>query len=86
MLNRFEAFNLSMMSKMQNRRAQAAVPMISSVSAKAVPGPSQSHSGGQDVAMADVSVSTSNVQQGAGGTSGTGGPAAAKKKKPKKKK
>jgi len=84
MLNRFEAFNLSMMSKMQNRRsqaqAQAATPMISvAVSAKAVP----AHSGGQEVVMADASPST---VQGAGGASGTGAPAAAKKKKPKKKK
>ncbi|PVG02776.1 signal recognition particle, SRP9/SRP14 subunit [Serendipita vermifera] len=75
MLNRFEAFNLSIMSKMQNRRPQ---PLPTAVTAVAQAPPSTSN---KDVVMADAS-----AVQAASGGSGTAGGAAAKKKKAKKKK
>jgi len=83
MLNRFEAFNLSMMSKMQNRRPQPPQPAIA---ATLRPG-----TGAQlapvtaDVIMADAT-STASQGAGGGGPSGASPAGAAKKKKPKKKK
>jgi hypothetical protein len=75
MLNRFEAFNLAIMSKMQNRRPQ---PLPTAVTGAPQ---AQSSTPNKDVVMTEAAA----VQPGPGG-SGTAGGAAAKKKKPKKKK
>ncbi|KAG8835297.1 hypothetical protein FRC17_004341 [Serendipita sp. 399] len=82
MLNRFEAFNLSIMSKMQNRRPSQAVTSSPSLAgAVAASGTSK------DVPMAETSVPATSDTVQAGSTPGAGpGSAAAKKKKPKKKK
>lgn len=77
MLNRFEAFNLTMMSKMQNRRPQPSVVMGSNLAAAG-----SGRSGTPDVTMTDAS----SAQGAGGGASGTGAAGQAKKKKPKKKK
>ncbi|CAG7846022.1 SubName: Full=Related to signal recognition particle 9 protein (SRP9) {ECO:0000313/EMBL:CCA69248.1} [Serendipita indica DSM 11827] len=75
MLNRFEAFNLSIMSKMQNRQAQTA-PSAS--------GGAAGTSSGQDVPMSDATAqATGGGVAAQGGAQGAGGN---KKKKPKKKK
>jgi len=84
MFNRFEAFNLSMMSKMQNRRPQDVQPSAQGPSkSSGAPGTAvQASSGTQDV-MADATAS----QGAGGGTSSSVNPTgAAKKKKQKKKK
>lgn len=76
MLNRFEAFNLSMISKMQNRRPRA-IPVAASTVL---------HSGTQPTGSkqteSTVEASAEGTTAGAGGGSGAPG----KKKKPKKKK
>lgn len=81
MLNRFEAFNLSIISKMQNARPAPATVASTSTGTPAVPLPSGVP---QDVVMGDATGgSTPGVGGIAGGQAGGG---AAKKKKPKKKK
>ena len=87
MLNRFEAFNLSMMSKMQNRRPQPLPPppVSGSLASSSSPGTvaPQAKPGSPDVIMAD---STASQGAGVGTSSGVNPASAAKKKKPKKRK
>jgi signal recognition particle subunit SRP9 len=81
MLNRFEAFNLSMMSKMQNRRPQP--PPVSSASFSTPGTALQTKIGSLDAVMADA---TASQGAGVGTSSGVIPASAAKKKKPKKRK
>jgi hypothetical protein len=83
MLNRFEAFNLSMMSKMQNRRPQQSPQAGASAPSGARGAATQAIPGSQDVIMADA---TASQGTGGGTSSGVNLAGAAKKKKPKKKK
>jgi signal recognition particle subunit SRP9 len=87
MLNRFEAFNLSIMSKMQNRRRPQAHVLLSTTPAQAgVPADTHGHSAGGAGTMSDVVMAdTPAAQTGTAGGAGAGG-GGAKKKKPKKKK
>ncbi|KAG8759973.1 hypothetical protein FRC14_004415 [Serendipita sp. 396] len=82
MLNRFEAFNLSMMTKMQNR--QPSQPPTYSATSAAAP---------SSATIKDVPMAEATPAQGTSGNApatpapgGASSNAAAKKKKPKKKK
>lgn len=83
MLNRFEAFNLSIMSKMQNRRPQAPVLMSATPARSGVPAAAESHAQGAGTTSGAVMGDATGT---AGQTAASAGGASAKKKKPKKKK